>query len=493
MTVETLRFSPQAKQREFLSTSADIAIFGGSAGGGKSWSLLYEPLRHVKKVKGFTATIFRRTYPQIMNPGAAWDLAATMYPPSGAKVRIGDREYEWPSGAKVSFRHLEHEDSVHDYQGTEICMIGFDELSHFSERQFWYMLSRNRSTCGIKPYVRASCNPDPGWLKSFLAPWVDDRFEGTRAASGELRWFIRVSGEIRWVSPETEGAKSLTFVRSSVYDNQVLLKADPGYLNNLKALLPVERARLLDGDWNARVEGLVYPEAFDPAFDVIVERDPPRGLIPNEGGLDFGINAPFVALSGYVHDEVLWVTGERYVRNLTIPEHSARLPRGVSWWCDPAGLQEASQLRQAGHSVVSCVHISLRGASGETKSPKRSGIDMVRHRMRTGRLKILRSRCPNLVRELGQYVYDAERPELEEPVKKHDHSLDALRYWVVGRDRHNYTTSIYTETESAEQRAQRERDLQAEFVAQQLAAYDRGKELDRLAQQDPFNERWWNA
>lgn len=81
--------------------------------------------------------------------------------------------WQFPKGAKVYFRHLERDDSVFSWQGSEICLLEFDELTHFSE-QFFYMLSRNQSTCGVKPYVRARRNPDSdSWVAKFIQWWWD--------------------------------------------------------------------------------------------------------------------------------------------------------------------------------------------------------------------------------------------------------------------------------------------------------------------------------
>ncbi len=260
-TAETKVFGLQPRQMEFSTTEADIAIYGGSAGGGKSFALLYEPIgRQLHEVPGFSGVLFRRSYPEITNPGGLWDQASEIYPWAGGKGVVGLREYRFPHGTRISFRHLENEESKHDYQGSAICYLAFDELTHFTESMFWYLLSRNRSTCGVRPYVRATCNPDPGWVKSLLGPWVDDDFAGVRARSGELRWFIRLDGKIRWVDRDTVDAKSLTFIRASIFDNKYLLDRNPEYLATLRALPPVERARLLDGNWSVRREGIVYPE-----------------------------------------------------------------------------------------------------------------------------------------------------------------------------------------------------------------------------------------
>jgi predicted phage terminase large subunit-like protein len=205
-------------------------------------------VRHVANPE-FGAVIFRRTCPQVTNAGGLWDESGKLYPLMGAVPRIADLQWIFPSGARVEFSHLQHESTKYNYQGSQIALLGFDELTHFTESQFFYLLSRNRSTCGIRPYVRGTTNPDAlSWVKGFLAPWLDSRHPQP-AASGELRWFIRDGGLIRWVPRGTPDAKSVTFVSASIWDNPALMTADPGYLANLKALSLVDRARLLDGDW----------------------------------------------------------------------------------------------------------------------------------------------------------------------------------------------------------------------------------------------------
>jgi hypothetical protein len=482
MTVEIRTFQCQARQREFLKTRADIAVYGGSAGGGKTWSLLYKPIAsgHIN-VRGFDAIIFRKTYPEITNPGGLWDEAGGTYPHFGGVGLIGACEWRFPQwGSKVAFRHLENEGSKYSYQGSAICDLSFDELTHFSESQFWYLTSRNRSVCGVRPYVRATCNPNPGWVKDFLAPWVDREHDGPRAASGELKWFLRVDGKIKWVPSGTERAKSVTFIRASIYDNQYLLDKDPDYLATLMALPPVERARLLDGDWNVRREGLVYP-GFESC---ITSSGPDRP--PDVGGIDFGFHNPFAANWGHVdHDGVLWVTGGRYVANCTLPVHSDHLPKGVRWHADPAGAGQIVELRQAGHDVRPCVHIPTRGAGGEKKNPKLSGIDMVSERIRLGTLKVVR--CPEnmpLIREFGMYHYD-ELKSVEEPVDEANHALDDVRYLIVGLDRGRVVPPL-TPPETDQARKLRE-------AAEQKADLDRRKAEDDNREKDMWDDKYFGG
>lgn len=138
----------------------------------------------------------------------------------------------------------------------------FDELTHFSKKQFFYMLSRNRSVCGVKPYIRATTNPDPdSWVRKFIDWWIDDNGFAIEARSGVVRWFVHKSDEIFWFDrmidahkkfPKTP-PKSFTFITSNVYDNQILIQQDPDYIANLEALQRVDRERLLNGNWNVRM------------------------------------------------------------------------------------------------------------------------------------------------------------------------------------------------------------------------------------------------
>ena len=158
---------------------------------------------------------------------------------------------------------MQYESDVHQWDGSQIPLICFDQLEHFTYKQFFYMLSRNRSTCGVKPYVRATCNPDPDhWLRKFMAWWIDDDTGyPIDERAGVIRWFITINDITYWADdPETlkrdHGAesmpKSFTFIPGKLQDNQILMDIDPAYLGNLRAQSKVFRERLELGNWNAR-------------------------------------------------------------------------------------------------------------------------------------------------------------------------------------------------------------------------------------------------
>ena len=120
----------QGPQEMFLSTPADIAIYGGAAGGGKSWAILLESLRHVIRNTGFFACYFRRNATQVRNPGGLWDESMKLYALAGGVPVAHSLEWQWTEGGKVKFAHLEHDATVLNWQGSQIALICFDELTH---------------------------------------------------------------------------------------------------------------------------------------------------------------------------------------------------------------------------------------------------------------------------------------------------------------------------------------------------------------------------
>lgn len=264
-------------QEAFLASPADIVIYGGGAGGGKSWSLVFEPVRHLES-HGVSAVCFRRELAQVKVPGGLWDEASSMYPPLGGYPRESILDWVFPDGLKVKFSGLEQERDVYKYQGSQIPILLFDELTHFTVRQFFYMLSRNRSVTGIPGYVRATCNPDPNsWVKPFIQWWIDP-ITGLAIPerSGVIRYFIREVDTIVWGDSageliekygKTNIPKSVTFIYATLFDNKILLDKDPSYLANLKALPLVDRERLLGGNWNTvESAGMFFKKTY---FEVI--------------------------------------------------------------------------------------------------------------------------------------------------------------------------------------------------------------------------------
>lgn len=271
--MDDIIIAPQpGPQTEFLESEADIVIFGGSAGGGKTYGMLLDPMRHIESCPDAGAVYFRKTSVQIRNEGGLFDEAKELYKPFGAKDRESpsmDITFPHPdnpkeSGFKITYSHLQHEKNKYDFQGAQIPIIYFDELTHFSRTQFFYLVGRNRSTCGIKPYVRATCNPDKtSWVRNFIDWWIDKEGYAIPERSGKIRWLCVYDNKDHWFDTIEEAKKafpeippvSVTFILSRLKDNKILNEKDPTYKAKLMALSKVERERLLGdeekgGNWN---------------------------------------------------------------------------------------------------------------------------------------------------------------------------------------------------------------------------------------------------
>lgn len=268
-------------QTELLATGADIVIYGGSAGSGKTYGLLLCPVRHLDN-KGFGAVIFRRTYPEITQEGGLWDDATTLYQLLGAKSNEQKHSFQFYSGATVSFSHMQHEKDRFHFHGAQIAHTYFDELTHFTEKQFWYMFSRSRSTCGVKPKVICTTNPDSdSWVRKLVDWWIDEKTGyPIPSRSGKVRYFVRNGETLHWFDTRGQaetyatrgdlGVKSFTFIMAKLSDNPILMDKDPGYLQNLKSLGNVDRERLLMGNWNIRYQaGNVFKREFFKVIDAI--------------------------------------------------------------------------------------------------------------------------------------------------------------------------------------------------------------------------------
>ncbi len=237
---EFIRQRPTEPQTVFLLSNAKEALFGGAAGGGKSSALLAAALQYVD-VPGYSAILFRRTYADLSKPGALMDRANDWLRPTAARWNEVKKVWRFPSGATLSFGHLDHEDDKYDYQGSEFQFIGFDELTHFTRTQYAYLFSRLRRLKGSKIPLRMRAASNPGGIGH---EWVFDRFFTNR--------------------------KQRVFIPAKLADNPHLDQVE--YRTALAELDPVTRRQLEHGDWNVRQAG----EMFHRDWFKVIDRVPPN-------------------------------------------------------------------------------------------------------------------------------------------------------------------------------------------------------------------------
>jgi len=271
--VRSVLLKPQeGPQTEFCKSWAEEVLYGGAAGGGKTFAVIMEAARYVH-VPTYRALILRRTVPELYMADGPIDIAESMFGGWGTFNRERLR-WTFPSGARVEFGHMEREKDKERYQTGAWSYIAFDQVEQFTEKQYLYMYSRLRSGSRdprtgkpVPKRLRATANPpdsdQPGitWLMPRFAPWLDPSYPAP-AEPGEVRWFARdLDGREVEVLPGTEGAVSRTFIRALVWDNKILLERDPGYVDRLRLLPEPYRSMLLKGEWLAgrAEERLVIP------------------------------------------------------------------------------------------------------------------------------------------------------------------------------------------------------------------------------------------
>ncbi len=283
---EVSYIEPQTGPQEaFLASAADIAIYAGAVGAGKTFAGLMSLAMGVH-LKHYGAIAFRRTYPELTGAGSIWTESAKLLPSLGGVPRKSP-VYEWtfPSGATIEMRALQYDDSVIAHTSKRYAQILFEELTTFTESQFWFMFGRLGSVSGVNPFMRATCNPEDNWVRELISWWIDqDETSPTYGQisperSGELRWFVRdTDGNLDWASDRDALAekwahldyrpKSLTAIRATIDDNQTLLAKDPEIKSRLETLPLVERRRKRYGDWNARkVAGSLFKRTWFPTLN----------------------------------------------------------------------------------------------------------------------------------------------------------------------------------------------------------------------------------
>jgi len=226
----------------FLGATEDELLFGGAAGGGKSDAMLMDALQYVD-YPGYAALLLRRTFGELTQPEGLiprsheWGLRA-----KGAVWHEGLHEWQFPSGAKLSFGHMQYENDKHQYQSGAYQYIGFEELTSFTRTQYTYMLSRARRLEGSSLPVRIRSSSNPGGVGH---DWVKARFI-TPADPNVAHVTVE---EIDGVRVQ----RSLRFIPSRLADNPSLDRTE--YIRSLSGLDAVTRAQLLEGDWDVLPQG----------------------------------------------------------------------------------------------------------------------------------------------------------------------------------------------------------------------------------------------
>lgn len=423
-----MKISITRKQEQFINSNAFETLFGGAAGGGKSYGQLVDALLYALKYPKSKQIIFRSTFADLEK--SLIRVSLDIYPLSIADYNSSKHTWKFNNGSIIDFGYIQYEKDVYQYQSAEYDVIRFDELTHFTEFMYTYMISRCRGANTYPKRIKSSTNPG-----GVGHTWVKERFID-----------IGESNVIHTCKLETGEEVTRIFIPSLVTDNKFMLEYDPDYIKRLDALPEKERKALKYGDWDI-YDGMFFPE-FKRSIHVI---DPFQ--VPNNWNryiaMDYGLDMFAVLFIAIDTKGKAYVYNEIHKSNLIVSEAVQTLKsymRQYKYKYIYAPPDLWNRNRDTGKSTaelfyeggVDLVKASNNRIAGWLNVKEWLRVKKVRHEQ-TGELyedsdlKIF-SNCLNLIKYLPQLQHDEKDPndvatEPHEPT----HITDALRYFCVSR------------------------------------------------------------
>jgi hypothetical protein len=435
-------FKPNAgPQTNFLAAGEREVLYGGSAGGGKSYAMLADPLRFMGH-PSFSGLLLRHTTEELRE---LIFKSQEMYPKIWPGIKWSERKMQWtaPSGARLWMSYLDKEDDVLRYQGLAFSWIGFDELTQWPTPFAWnYMRSRLRSTAKDLPvYMRATTNPGGRghhWVKKMFidpAPYGKS-FDATDIETNEV---------LRYPAGHEKAGKALfkrKFIPARLSDNPYL--AEQGdYEAMLLSLPEQQRRQLLDGDWDIK-EGAAFTE-FDRNIHVVEPFHIPSNWVKFRA-CDYGYGSKSgVVWMAVSPNEQLVVYRELYVSKvlaadladmvLDLEAEDGNIKYGVldsSLWHKrgDTGPSLAEQMIQKGCRWRPSDRSKGSRVAGKNEIHRRLQVDEFTDEPRI----VFFDTCTNIVAQLPALPIDKRNPE-DIDTTSEDHLYDALRYGIMSRPR----------------------------------------------------------
>ena len=412
------RFEATRRQAQFIRADAAEVLFGGAAGGGKSYAQLLDALVFAARYPGSRQLILRRTLRELERSLIA--VSEQIYPQAVGKLARSDNLWRMVNGSVIEFGHCQYEGDVTRYQSAEYDFVRFDELTHFTEYQYVYLISRVRGANDFPKQVKSTTNPG-----GIGHDWVKKRFIDALEPDKPK---------------EFEGGSRL-FLPARVTDNIFLMRRDPGYRRRLKNLGARERRALLEGDWDLQ-EGRYFPE-FSREIHVCEPFDIPPGW-KRWLTVDYGLDMFAALWIAAAPDGRHYVYREVYESGLILSDAAERVKRaeqGEAIYVRLAPPDLFSRRQETGRSAVeiweeSGLYFEKGGnrridgwyAVKELLAPIPDGAGGV-----TARLQIFPG-CRNLIRTLGAVRHDERNPnDVADTPHELTHAPDALRGYALTR------------------------------------------------------------
>lgn len=408
------------KQDSFVNSEAFETFYGGAAGGGKTFVQIFDAFLYGMKYPKSKQIIFRRTFPDIEKSLARASLE--MYPQEVSKYNSSKHTWRLENGSIIDFGYIDNEQDVYQYQSAEYDVIRFDEVTHFTEFMYIYMISRCRGANEFPHQIKSSGNPGGvghAWVKArFIEIGEPNKVHEIKLANGKT--------------------STRVFIPSKVQDNPFLLKKDPEYVNRLENLPEKEKKALLYGDWDI-FDGQFFSE-FRRDIHVIEPFEIPkewRVYRTRDYGLDM-LACYWIAVDNYMN---AYVFKEVYESGLIVSD-AAKLINEVNEekiYIDLAPPDLWNRNRDTGKSTFDIFAENGQYLS-KADNNRISGWLAVKEWLKpytdeqgqlTSKLKIF-SNCKNLIRTLPALQHDERKPN-DTAIEPHEltHAPDALRYFCA--------------------------------------------------------------
>jgi hypothetical protein len=418
-------------------------LYGGAAGGGKSFAMVADPMRYVNNPSA-NMLLVRRSTEELRE---LISVSKKLYPQAIPEARFLERDKTWvfPSGATLWMSYLDRDDDVSRYQGQAFNWIGFDELTQWTSPFAWnYMRSRLRTAkdTGLNLYQRATTNPGGAghyWVKkAFVDPAPPGKsFWATDVESGDVIKFPK--GHSR----EGEPLFKRKFIPATLFDNPYL--ADDGmYEANLLSMPEHQRRQLLEGDWSIN-EGAAFPE-FNPKIHVIEPFDIPNSWMRFRAA-DYGYGSyTGVLWFAVAPSDQLIVYRELYVSKVTAADLAGMILEAEAGEKMRYGVLDSSLWHNRGDTGPSLAEqMIIRGCrwrpADRSRGSRVSGKNEVHRRLQTDEFTgesrlVIFNNCRNLIAQLPSIPLDKNNPE-DVDTNAEDHLYDALRYGIMTRPRNS--------------------------------------------------------
>ena len=428
-------------QTQFLAAGEREVLYGGSAGGGKSYAMLADPLRYMGH-PSFSGLLLRHTTEELRE--LVWK-SQEIYPKIWKGIKWSERKMQWvaPSGARLWMSYLDRDDDVLRYQGLAFSWIGFDELTQWATPFAWnYMRSRLRTASSDLPiYMRATTNPGGpghGWVKKMFidpAPY-GKTFDATNIETGEV---------LKYPAGHSKAGQALfkrKFIPARLSDNPYLSR-EGDYEAMLLSLPEQQRRQLLEGDWDIK-EGAAFTE-FNRDIHVVEPFHIPNNWVKFRS-CDYGYGSFSGVLWFAVSpSEQLIVYRELYVSKVLATDLADMINEleaedgNIKY-----GVLDSSLWHKRGDTGPSLAEqMIMRGCrfrpSDRSKGSRVSGKNEIHRRLQVDEYTeepriVFFDTCTNMVSQLPAIPLDKKNPE-DVDTRAEDHLYDALRYGIMSRPR----------------------------------------------------------